>query len=268
MPPEATLYEPSLSDAMAFGDASAGSSPMGSTWQPSIKSVEDFPYTTRYVSELLGLDESALERYADALPLTQKREPRTGRRVFTQSDINKIRQAMEQSSLGTSSAGSFTGMSTPHQPTFDISEMANPPMTPVLKAVPEVASNADAAAMDAALMTHRSAEQPSSSLATSSANNLTRRAAESLAPAAASSENLAVIIETMSQAKESILHDLSSMLDEKLAGLDEVVVELIRCKSEIDQLKNKVKHLTEEKQSLEGELGRYRPVQFGFFRKL
>jgi hypothetical protein len=176
MPPEATLYEPNLSDAMAFGDASAGSSTMGSTWQPSIKSVEDFPYTTRYVSELLGLDESALERYADALPLTQKREPRTGRRVFTQSDINKIRQAMEQSSLGAgaspSSAGSFTGMSTPNQPTFDISDMANNPMPPVLKAVPEAASSPNATAMDASLMTQRSAEQPSSSLPVNSVPHL------------------------------------------------------------------------------------------------
>lgn len=84
----------------------------------------------------------------------------------------------------------------------------------------------------------------------------------------AGKENLAVIVEAVSNAKEGILKDMSRLLDDKLAGLDEVVVELIRCKSENDALKQKVKNITAEKETLQDELDRYKPAGFGFFRKL
>ena len=80
-------------------------------------------------------------------------------------------------------------------------------------------------------------------------------------------DNLANIIEAVSQAKEGILKDLSRLLDDKLAGLDEVVVELIRCKSENDGLKQKLKLAMDEKQQLNHELSKFKQVQFGFYRK-
>ena len=287
MPPEATLTSELVSaDAMPTQDGPESIA----TWQPTLKSVEDFPYTTRYVSELLGLDEAALERYADGLPLTQKREPRTGRRVFTQGDINKIRQVMEQSDMAPTgqapktvqpklvlpndalSNNSLDSMTQPPQPTLSMPEAmtevssavaSNPPLMPMPR-------DAD---MAQSPMTMTPLEQPQYRQdmpmpTVPPAASLAHRPSDNVAVASsASGENLAVIIETMSQAKEGILHDLSTLLDEKLAGLDEVVVELIRCKSELDQMKNKVKQLSDDKQVLEAELGSYRPMQFGFYRK-
>jgi hypothetical protein len=81
-------------------------------------------------------------------------------------------------------------------------------------------------------------------------------------------DNLAMIVEAVSHAKEGILKDLSRLLDDKLAGLDEVVVELIRCKSENDTLKEKLKAALDEKESLRHELSKFKPVQFGFYRKV
>jgi hypothetical protein len=76
------------------------------------------------------------------------------------------------------------------------------------------------------------------------------------------------MVEAVSQVKESILKDLAHLLDDKLAGLDEVVVELIRCKSENDSLKKRLNDAVRARESLEQELGRFKPVQFGFYRKL
>lgn len=84
----------------------------------------------------------------------------------------------------------------------------------------------------------------------------------------AGKENLAVIVEAVSSAKEGILKDMSRLLDDKLTGLDEVVVELIRCKSENDTLKQKLKAMAAEKDVLQDELNRYKPAGFGFFRKV
>lgn len=88
-----------------------------------------------------------------------------------------------------------------------------------------------------------------------------------LRPAAIGKDNITSMVEAVSQVKEGILKDLSRLLDDKLSGLDEVVVELIRCKSENDTLKKKLDDTQRAKESLEYELSRYKPVQFGFFRK-
>lgn len=84
----------------------------------------------------------------------------------------------------------------------------------------------------------------------------------------ASKSDIAVIVEAVSQAKEGILGDLSKLIDEKLEGMDEVVVELIKCKSENETLKQKLKLIAEENDILKSELGRYHSLPFGFYRRM
>jgi len=77
---------------------------------------------------------------------------------------------------------------------------------------------------------------------------------------------------------ESLLNSLRSMemnltssvtkvIDEKLEGMDEVVVELIRCKAENENLKNKVNELNKENFRLKNTLNTYKPLMFGFYIK-
>lgn len=80
-------------------------------------------------------------------------------------------------------------------------------------------------------------------------------------------DNITMMVEAVSQVKEGILKDLSRLLDDKLSGLDEVVVELIRCKSENDSLKKKLEEAERTAQHLQYELSRFKQVQFGFYRK-
>jgi len=80
-------------------------------------------------------------------------------------------------------------------------------------------------------------------------------------------DNLSVVVEAVVSAKEGILKDMSRLLDDKLTGLDEVVVELIRCKSENDTLKKEMSEIAAENEALQLELESFKPAGFGFFRK-
>jgi DNA-binding transcriptional MerR regulator len=80
--------------------------------------------------------------------------------------------------------------------------------------------------------------------------------------------DITVIVEAISQAKEGILSDLSKIIDEKLEGMDEVVVELIKCKSENETLKQKIRLVAEENDVLKDELTKYKPIKFGLYRRV
>jgi len=96
--------------------------------------------------------------------------------------------------------------------------------------------------------------------------------AKSYASVATSSGNLSrtdlsMMVESMISAKEEILKDLSMLLDDRLAGLDDVVVELIRSKSENDTLREELKRAQEASTHAKSELAKFRPAAFGFYRK-
>lgn len=84
----------------------------------------------------------------------------------------------------------------------------------------------------------------------------------------ANKNDIAVVVEAISNAKQGILSDLSKIIDEKLEGMDEVVVELIKCKSENETLKQKMKLLSEENSMMKDELSRFKPIKFGLFRRV
>jgi hypothetical protein len=79
--------------------------------------------------------------------------------------------------------------------------------------------------------------------------------------------NLNAIVEAISNSKEHILNEVSRLLDDKLSGLDEVVVELIRTKAENDSLRQKLASITKEREALKVELASFKPFQFGLYKK-
>ena len=60
---------------------------------------------------------------------------------------------------------------------------------------------------------------------------------------------------------------VGSKLDEKLDGMDEIVVELIRCKTENEKLRQKVDDLTKENYRIKATASTYRPIAFGLYVK-
>ncbi|MFI3300843.1 MAG: hypothetical protein R3Y28_05415 [Candidatus Gastranaerophilales bacterium] len=70
------------------------------------------------------------------------------------------------------------------------------------------------------------------------------------------------------QKMETTLGDkIAKVIDEKLEGMDEVVVELIRCKTDNETLRQKIIDMNKEIYQLKSELNTYKPVALGLYKK-
>ena len=58
---------------------------------------------------------------------------------------------------------------------------------------------------------------------------------------------------------------MTKLIDEKLEGMDDVVLELVRCKTENENLKNKVNELNKENFKLKSALNSFKPLVAGFY---
>ena len=72
---------------------------------------------------------------------------------------------------------------------------------------------------------------------------------------------------TLCVLEENLAKKLNTVLDEKLDGMDEVVVDLIRTKTENENLRHKLNELNKENFNLKNNLSSYKHVGFGFYTK-
>ena len=77
-------------------------------------------------------------------------------------------------------------------------------------------------------------------------------------------ENLLSRLELM---ENNLSGSLSKIIDEKLDGMDEVVVELIRCKTENETLRQKINELNKENYHLKDKVKSYKSIGMGFYIK-
>ena len=75
------------------------------------------------------------------------------------------------------------------------------------------------------------------------------------------------ILASLQELETKLSDRISKVIDEKLEGMDDVVVELIRCKTDNETLKQKIVDLNKEVYQLKNELNSYRPVGLGFYKK-
>ena len=54
------------------------------------------------------------------------------------------------------------------------------------------------------------------------------------------------LLDTLTKMESNITTSMTKIIDEKLEGMDDVVLELVRCKTENENLKNKVNELNKE----------------------
>lgn len=104
-------------------------------------------------------------------------------------------------------------------------------------------------------------------------NNSMSNPIASQAPAvvqtALSSNNAAIksILTSLQALEDKISTRIAKIIDDKLEGMDDVVVELIRCKTDNETLKQKIVDLNKEVYQLKNELNSYRSVGFGLYKK-
>jgi DNA-binding transcriptional MerR regulator len=263
-------------------------------------STDDFPYTIGYVSELLALDEPQLMTLVSTLGLNPKKEDDTGRTLFTHQELDQLKKAAELQRHGdnletigrhlgpnsdalTATRSTIPGASLLTAPPSILGEGGQERSSAPSRYQPEPEKprftreeskftpqpGVQAKSRPRVDLPGRK-ESPNGGMTSSPMSNSRAMTASSVSTSSAggAADSITVMVEAVSQVKEGILKDLGRLLDDKLAGLDEVVVELIRCKSENDSLKKKLNEAVRARENLEQELGRFKPVQFGFYRKL
>jgi len=75
------------------------------------------------------------------------------------------------------------------------------------------------------------------------------------------------LLETLNKMENNITESMTKVIDEKLEGMDDVVLELVRCKTENENLKNKVNELNKENFKLKNILNSFKPLVAGFYIK-
>lgn len=85
--------------------------------------------------------------------------------------------------------------------------------------------------------------------------------------ASSSSTGVSNVLTALQNLESRLSDRISKVIDEKLEGMDDVVVELIRCKTDNETLKQKIVDLNKEVYQLKNELNSYKPVALGFYKK-
>ncbi len=75
------------------------------------------------------------------------------------------------------------------------------------------------------------------------------------------------LLDTLNKMENNITESMTKLIDEKLEGMDDVVLELVRCKTENENLKNKVNELNKENFKLKNILNSFKPLMAGFYIK-
>ena len=75
------------------------------------------------------------------------------------------------------------------------------------------------------------------------------------------------LLDTLNKMESNITESMTKIIDEKLEGMDDVVLELVRCKTENENLKNKVNELNKENFKLKNVLNSFKPLVCGFYVK-
>ena len=75
------------------------------------------------------------------------------------------------------------------------------------------------------------------------------------------------LLEKLNNLENNITTSMTKLIDEKLEGMDDVVLELVRCKTENENLKNKVNDLNKENFKLKNILNSFKPLMCGFYVK-
>ncbi len=82
-----------------------------------------------------------------------------------------------------------------------------------------------------------------------------------------SNASIVQLVDTLKNIEKAMTAKITSVLDEKLDGMDDVVMELIRVKTENETMRFKINELNKENYKLKKEINSFKKVPFGFYAK-
>lgn len=192
------------------------------------------PYSMVQVCEMFSIQETTLKNLVQVLKLTPGFDTTEQQLRFGEADVERLKQAIQLHRQG--------------KPLSEIVQLLG---------------------AEAGVTNALSVNRPPASLEGTSPFSATKQGGQPTGTSQPeSAEGLATVVEAISHSKDFILGEMSRLLDERLSGLDEVVVELIRTKSENDALRHKITSLGKELEAAKAEVDCFKPVQFGFYKKV
>ena len=84
----------------------------------------------------------------------------------------------------------------------------------------------------------------------------------------AAAVSVSKIIDAVKNIEQSVADKVAGLLDEKLDGMDDVVMELIRIKSENETMRFKINELNKENYKLKKEINSFKKSAFGLYKKV
>lgn len=201
-----------------------------------ISGTQDFPYTLRYVRDLLGLDLDKLTFMMRELGIVPERDPETRQQVLTLREISLIKRALKlEKEFEAAETRAEVSMSARER----VSVSSETPVT---------------------------VEPPQRSVSRSQTSEQTSVTQQAPQPAM-SDRQLNALMNSVANLKGTMVDEMAHMLDSKLSGLDSIVMELIRVKSENEILKREIEALEYDNYELRGELASFCEMPLGLYRK-
>ena len=115
---------------------------------------------------------------------------------------------------------------------------------------------------DATVLSNISSKIKTSTAVTVPAKNTVLKGTNSI-----SNASIVQLVDTLRGIEKSMTERITSLLDEKLDGMDDVVMELIRVKTENETMRFKINELNKENYKLKKEINSFKKVPFGFYAK-
>ncbi len=75
------------------------------------------------------------------------------------------------------------------------------------------------------------------------------------------------LLSTLKTLENNLTSSVEKVLDDKLEGIDDLIIEFVRCKTENESLKNKINELNKENFNLKMAVNSFKPVMCGLFIK-
>ena len=75
------------------------------------------------------------------------------------------------------------------------------------------------------------------------------------------------LLSTLKSLENSLTSSVEKVIDDKLEGIDDLIIEFVRCKTENENLKNKINELNKENFNLKMAVNSFKPVMCGLYVK-
>lgn len=219
-------------------------------------------YSPGQVMRMLNSDNQEIQRLCKEVNIFPKKDNQTGKIFFFKNDVEvlkKIKNLHEKSQKVANSKQNAENKSILKQILRERIKNSKS------DAIPEVKQqeNEDIKQVKSVDATINNVERSASNMS----NPIAIHPPEPICIPESVKTSLTSFNEAVNTAQETIIEKLSSYMDEKLDGLDDVVVDLIKCKVENERLKIKIEQLTKENYNLTTKLSNFTPVAFGLYMK-